>query len=478
MKLPFDYGMIGSKWWSVCFRAFLGSCAVAIALAGSGAYGAEVVNGNDAGGLLGKYVEKYRAMAARGDTLVVDGACNSACTLALGIVDVCATPRASFGFHMAQSMTLFGYFPSYYWSRYMMAHYPPEIRAWIVSKGGLTPDLKILRGEELAALVPTCPSEGPMPEESQSQPAGPPVPAPVYDSRAVQSRPLPPPGTVYREVPPGYGGSQQGYYRDPPAGGGGQGFEPTHAGTRPLYGAPAAVVNEQDATRPSPPIMPGQGDPRVTGAISSDPHHMAALPPEVRPETGPNKELPPQLRRTLVDYYTQEPAGTIIVDTPNTYLYLVLGDGKALRYGVGVGREGFTWSGAERVTKMAAWPDWNPPEEMIVRQPYLPRFMAGGETNPLGARALYLGKTAYRIHGTNQPSTIGTFVSSGCIRLTNEDVTDLYSRVRLGARVVVLPGRPPATAAATSFAPPPAMPPGNGAVRAAPPDPVSSAMVR
>ena len=130
----------------------------------------EVVHGNDEGGLLGEYVEKYQAMAARGDTLVVDGACNSACTLALGIVDVCATPRASFGFHMAQSMTLFGYFPSYYWSRYMMAHYPPEIRAWIVSKGGLTPDLKILRGEELAALVPTCPSEGPMPEESQSQP--------------------------------------------------------------------------------------------------------------------------------------------------------------------------------------------------------------------------------------------------------------------------------------------------------------------
>jgi lipoprotein-anchoring transpeptidase ErfK/SrfK len=173
-----------------------------------------------------------------------------------------------------------------------------------------------------------------------------------------------------------------------------------------------------------------------------DPRDMAAFPPEVRPETGPNKELAPQFRRTLVDYRTKEPAGTIIVDTPNTYLYLVLGDGKALRYGVGVGREGFTWSGAERVTRMAEWPDWNPPEEMIVRQPYLPRFMAGGETNPLGARALYLGNTIYRIHGTNQPSTIGTFVSSGCIRLINEDVEDLYSRVQVGTRVVVLPGRP------------------------------------
>ena len=180
---------------------------------------------------------------------------------------------------------------------------------------------------------------------------------------------------------------------------------------------------------------------------------MAAFPPDVRPEIGPKKELAPQFRRTLVDYYTKEPAGTIIIDTPNTYLYLVLGNGKALRYGVGVGREGFTWSGAERVTKMAEWPDWTPPEEMIVRQPYLPRFMAGGETNPLGARALYLGKTVYRIHGTNQPSTIGTFVSSGCIRLTNDDVMDLYTRVKTGTRVVVLPGKPPATAAATSLAP-------------------------
>ena len=181
---------------------------------------------------------------------------------------------------------------------------------------------------------------------------------------------------------------------------------------------------------------------------------MAAFPPDVRPETGPKKELPPQFRRTLVDYYTKEPAGTIIIDTPNTYLYLVLANGKALRYGIGVGREGFTWSGTERVTKMAEWPDWTPPEEMIVRQPYLPRFMAGGETNPLGARALYLGKTVYRIHGTNQPSTIGTFVSSGCIRLTNEDVADLYTRVKVGTRVVVMPGKPPATAAATSLAPP------------------------
>src|SRR6516164_5800901 len=193
---------------------------------------------------------------------------------------------------------------------------------------------------------------------------------------------------------------------------------------------------------------PGQVDPLAPGLMRDDPRILAALPPEVQPETGPKKELPPQFRRTLVDYYTKEPAGTIVIDTPNTYLYFVLGNGKALRYGIGVGREGFTWSGSERISRLAEWPDWNPPEQMIERQPYLPRFMAGGEGNPLGARALYLGDTLYRIHGTNQPSTIGTFVSSGCIRLTNEDIMDLYKRVKVGTRVVVLPSGLPMTAAA------------------------------
>src|SRR5256886_2859586 len=170
---------------------------------------------------------------------------------------------------------------------------------------------------------------------------------------------------------------------------------------------------------------------------------VGALPPEVRPETGPKKQLPPQFRRTLVDYRTREPAGTIIIDTPNTHLYLVLGNGKAMRYGIGVGREGFTWAGAERVSKMAEWPDWHPPTEMIERQPYLPRFMAGGPGTPLGAPALYLGSTVNSIHVTNQPSTIGTFVSSGCIRLTKEDVSVLYNREKVGKRVVVAPGKAP-----------------------------------
>src|SRR5262245_13453737 len=180
------------------------------------------------------------------------------------------------------------------------------------------------------------------------------------------------------------------------------------------YNAPEGRATRGETT--AAPSGPQQVDPRY-----------AALPPEDQPETGPRKEVPPRLRRTLVGYVTKEPAGTIVIDTPNTYLYLVLGDGNALRYGIGVGREGFTWAGTEKISRMAQWPDWNPPEQMIERQPYLPRFMAGGEGNPLGARALYLGDTLYRIHGTNQPSTIGSFVSSGCIRLTNEDITDLYS---------------------------------------------------
>ena len=157
--------------------------------------------------------------------------------------------------------------------------------------------------------------------------------------------------------------------------------------------------------------------------------------------TAPDGEgtVPARLRRAVVAFNTAEAPGTVVIDTGNTVLYYVLGQGHAIRYGVGVGREGFTWSGVQTVTRKAQWPDWHPPAEMISRQPYLPRFMAGGPGNPLGARAMYLGSSIYRIHGTNDPSTIGKFVSSGCIRLTNEDVTDLFSRVDVGTRVVVLP---------------------------------------
>ena len=154
--------------------------------------------------------------------------------------------------------------------------------------------------------------------------------------------------------------------------------------------------------------------------------------------------LPERLRRAgRRPSNTREAPGTVIIDTGNTALYYVLGQGRAIRYGVGVGREGFTWSGTQTITRKAEWPDWHPPAEMIARQPYLPRFMAGGPGNPLGARAMYLGSSEYRIHGTNDPTTIGKFVSSGCIRLTNEDVADLFSRVDVGTKVVVLPKNAP-----------------------------------
>src|SRR3954463_5522729 len=169
---------------------------------------------------------------------------------------------------------------------------------------------------------------------------------------------------------------------------------------------------------------------------------QAAPQPQALPQVdhdGIAVELPARLKRQVVNYATREAPGTIIIDTPNTYLYLVIGHGQAMRYGIGVGRDGFTWSGVQSITRKAEWPDWTPPPEMIARQPYLPRQMAGGPGNPLGARAMYLGGTVYRIHGTNAPDTIGKHVSSGCIRLTNDDVADLYSRVNVGTKVIVLP---------------------------------------
>jgi lipoprotein-anchoring transpeptidase ErfK/SrfK len=155
--------------------------------------------------------------------------------------------------------------------------------------------------------------------------------------------------------------------------------------------------------------------------------------------TDDGNEVRADLRRRLVDYRGSEAQGAIIIDTSNTYLYLVLAGGKAIRYGIGVGREGFAWSGVKRIERKAVWPDWTPPPEMIARSPYLPRFTAGGEGNPLGARALYFSGSMYRIHGTNAPWTIGSRATSGCIRMVNEDVVDLYDRVKIGAKVVVLP---------------------------------------
>jgi lipoprotein-anchoring transpeptidase ErfK/SrfK len=180
--------------------------------------------------------------------------------------------------------------------------------------------------------------------------------------------------------------------------------------------------------------------PSPQGSFSSDQMTVAPTEPALTNQgDGSSSILPERLRRTVVAFNTREAPGTVIIDTGNTALYYVLGQNRAIRYGVGVGREGFTWAGTQTITRKAEWPDWHPPAQMIARQPYLPRFMAGGPGNPLGARAMYLGSSEYRIHGTNDPSTIGKFVSSGCIRLTNEDVADLFSRVEVGTRVVVLP---------------------------------------
>jgi lipoprotein-anchoring transpeptidase ErfK/SrfK len=192
-------------------------------------------------------------------------------------------------------------------------------------------------------------------------------------------------------------------------------------------------------------LFAGQGAASAQTSSYADPstRYQSVFPPSqgrmVDEDDG--AALSPKMRRQIVSYQTREAPGTIVVDTPNTYLYLVLGNGQAMRYGIGVGRDGFRWSGVERVARKAEWPDWHPPAEMVARQPYLPRFMAGGPSNPLGARALYLGNSVYRIHGTNAPSTIGGRVSSGCIRMLNDDVSDLYSRVQVGTKVVVLPDR-------------------------------------
>ncbi len=171
----------------------------------------------------------------------------------------------------------------------------------------------------------------------------------------------------------------------------------------------AATAQQVATAGAEPDAMPAAGEDRTDGAYA----------------------------RQVVPFRTNEAAGTIIIDTKNRFLYLVQHDNRAIRYGIGVGRDGFRWSGQERISHKEEWPDWRPPQEMLGRQPYLPRFMAGGDGNPMGARALYLGQTVFRIHGTNRPETIGQAVSSGCFRLVNDDVVDLYDRVQAGTKVIV-----------------------------------------
>jgi lipoprotein-anchoring transpeptidase ErfK/SrfK len=199
-----------------------------------------------------------------------------------------------------------------------------------------------------------------------------------------------------------------------------------------------AQPQPQYAPQPAPvtfdpnPRSPGYRDP-----YADDPRYQQqpVAVPQMQAEP---RQLNPRYLKQTVPYPGREPAGTIVIDTPNKFLYLVQGNGTAIRYGVGVGRPGFLWAGTKQVSQKREWPDWTPPPEMLQRRPDLPRHMEGGPQNPLGARALYLGSSLYRIHGSNEPWTIGTNVSSGCIRMRNEDVMDLYERVRVGTKVVVI----------------------------------------
>jgi lipoprotein-anchoring transpeptidase ErfK/SrfK len=202
-----------------------------------------------------------------------------------------------------------------------------------------------------------------------------------------------------------------------------------------LRGALAGAIAVLASASFSPPALAQQ--------VAETPENALSADDQMAQEPSPDGERPADTEtRQLVPFHTSEAPGTIIVDSGERHLYLVQPDGQALRYGIGVGRVGFQWSGVERVSHKQEWPDWRVPAEMIGRQPYLPRFMAGGPGNPLGARALYLGSTVFRIHGTNQPETIGHAVSSGCIRLDNADVIDLYDRVKVGAKVVVKQSAP------------------------------------
>ncbi|MCK1392842.1 L,D-transpeptidase [Bradyrhizobium sp. 1] len=325
--------------------------------------------------------------------------------------------------------------------------------------GDRTPNFDALEDDDDAMPQASLPPPGPGgPMSSPNDPRyGRPVGPPVYSA-------APPQGPVMSPDDPRYGrpAGAPVYSAAPPQG-------PVMSPDDPRYGRPAGAPQVIYADRPgqapgSDGMRPPEavGGPAATGAVSQQPAvgadgrpmAIASLPPEEQPDAAP-AQLAPNLRRQEVSLATKEPAGTIIVDTPNTYLYYVLGNGRAVRYGVRVGRDGFTWTGVQKITRKAEWPDWHPPTEMIERQPYLPRFMAGGPGNPLGARAMYLGSTVYRIHGTNQPSTIGKFVSSGCIGMLNDDVSDLFERTKVGTRVVVMPGGPAPGTATASAAPMP-----------------------
>jgi lipoprotein-anchoring transpeptidase ErfK/SrfK len=270
----------------------------------------------------------------------------------------------------------------------------------------------------------------PMPRNGYYYPQAP-AAQPYYQQRVVVQPPYPQPQyqqqhyarpqyaqPQYAQPQPQYA-QPQAQYAEPQRGSLGGGFiEYIFSGGQTRYGRPQMAPQQVYV-----PAQPTYGQPAQV--------MQAALPPQ-RPA------MDPRYLRQVVDYDGKEPPGSIIINTPDKFLYLVLEDGKALRYGIGVGREGFTWRGTESISAKREWPDWRPPKEMLARRPDLPHYMAGGPDNPLGARALYLGDTLYRIHGSNEPWTIGTQVSSGCIRMRNEDVIDLYERVKVGTKVTVI----------------------------------------
>jgi lipoprotein-anchoring transpeptidase ErfK/SrfK len=248
-------------------------------------------------------------------------------------------------------------------------------------------------GLHQAAAIEASPSQEPMViyANQTAQPA-----APVRTAYAERSNM----GGGFFEFLFGDGRRQSGRYQQPPV------YQQQPSYYVPTYGSERSMA----------PGYPQQGE---------------AYDPTQRP-------FDPKYEMQLVDYSSKEKPGTIIVDTPNKFLFLVEGNGKALRYGIGVGKPGFLWSGVKTISAKKEWPDWTPPPEMLQRRPDLPRHMEGGPQNPLGARAMYLGSSLYRIHGSNEPWTIGTNVSSGCIRMRNQDVIDLYGRVSVGAKVVVI----------------------------------------
>jgi lipoprotein-anchoring transpeptidase ErfK/SrfK len=248
--------------------------------------------------------------------------------------------------------------------------------------------------------------------------AAPPAePAVIYADQPAQ-RPVAPMRTAYAERSSMGGGFIEFLFGDAPSQGG------RYQQQQPVY-QQQPTYQQQPSYEPQRALFP-QGEPQQSmrqPEESSDPAQ---------------RSFDPKYEKQLVEYHGKESAGTIVVDTPSKFLFLVQGNGKALRYGIGVGKPGFKWSGIKQISAKKEWPDWTPPPEMLQRRPDLPRHMEGGPQNPLGARAMYLGSTLYRIHGSNEPWTIGTNVSSGCIRMRNEDVIDLYGRVNVGAKVIVI----------------------------------------